>query len=238
MHLIRDDLDDDDLAALENQFPGLTARVRAARKAGGDQRDSGVQPLHPASETAVDNDASEVQPPHPAARTGCSHRSNGVQPFPQRGAAVAPEPSIEPSREPSAARACPRERPGPVENSRQAAGAGEFFAALGPQWPLTLGQRDRLTPAVAAALAAGWPPQDLASFVGANSAGVRNPYAVLASRLSPGELPASPAAATSASLPPWCGVCDQGTRMLGWDGDTPRPCPCCKPLSGETGTRR
>lgn len=54
MHLIRDDLDDDDLAALENQFPGLTARVRAARKAGGNQPDSGVQPF-----------PRRVQPLHP-----------------------------------------------------------------------------------------------------------------------------------------------------------------------------
>ncbi len=32
MHLIRDDLDDEDLAALERQFPGLTARVAAMRR--------------------------------------------------------------------------------------------------------------------------------------------------------------------------------------------------------------
>lgn len=132
MHLIRDDLDDDDLAALETQFPGLTARVRAARKAGSDQPDSGVQPLHPASDTAVDNDASEVQPLHPAPGTGCNRRSDGVQPFPQRGAAVAPEPSIEPSSEPSAAPARTRERPGPVENPCEAAGAGEILRRAGP----------------------------------------------------------------------------------------------------------
>ncbi|HEX3958328.1 MAG TPA: helix-turn-helix domain-containing protein [Trebonia sp.] len=238
MQLIRDDLEDEDLAALENQFPGLTARVRAVRKAGSDRPDSGVQPLHPAPETAVDNDADEVQPLHPAARTGCNRRSDGVQPFPERGAVVAPEPSIEPSREPSAAPPRTRARPGPVENSREAAEVGEFFAALGPQWPLTAGQRDRLALAVAAALAAGWPPQELASFVGANVAGVRNAYAVLASRLSPDELPALLTAATSPSPPPWCGVCDQGTRMMGWDGDAPRPCPACKPPSGETGARK
>ena len=103
IQLIRDDLEDDDLAVLENQFPGLTSRVRAARKAGSDQPNSGVQQLHAASETAVDNDADEVQPLHPAARTGCNRRNDGVQPFPERGAVVAPEPSIEPSREPSAA---------------------------------------------------------------------------------------------------------------------------------------
>jgi hypothetical protein len=33
MHLVRDDLDDEDLAALERQFPGLTARVAGMRAA-------------------------------------------------------------------------------------------------------------------------------------------------------------------------------------------------------------
>jgi hypothetical protein len=29
--------------------------------------------------------------------------------------------------------------------------------------------------------------------------------------------------------PGWCGDCDERTRMLGMDGDHPRPCPVCKP---------
>jgi hypothetical protein len=32
-------------------------------------------------------------------------------------------------------------------------------------------------------------------------------------------------------LPPWCGECDEETRMLGWDGDEPGPCPRCKPIA-------
>ena len=28
--------------------------------------------------------------------------------------------------------------------------------------------------------------------------------------------------------PPWCGQCDEGSRMLGWDTDEPQPCPRCK----------
>ena len=40
-----------------------------------------------------------------------------------------------------------------------------------------------------AALEAGWLPQTLAAFTGANTVGVRNPYAVLAARFSPAELP-------------------------------------------------
>ena len=67
-------------------------------------------------------------------------------------------------------------------------GVGEFFAALGNAWRLTEAQRARLAPAVQAALtrmdAAG-----VASATGTNTTGVRNPYAVLAARLSPAELP-------------------------------------------------
>ena len=105
----------------------------------------------------------------------------------------------------------------------------EFFAGLGPGWPLTGGQRRRLAPAGAAALSAGWAPAALAQFVGANTAGVRSPAAVLATRLSPAELPAPPGGAQA--RPPWCGACDERTRMLGrYDGETPSRCPRCHPL--------
>jgi hypothetical protein len=104
-------------------------------------------------------------------------------------------------------------------------GAGEFFAALGDAWRLTKTQRARLTPAVKAALGAGWTPQALASATGTNTTGVRNPYAVLAARLSPAELPVP---ASRSARAPWCGECDQVTRMLDYHGDAPRPCPKCK----------
>jgi hypothetical protein len=109
-----------------------------------------------------------------------------------------------------------------------AAGGGriaEFYAALGDAWRLTEVQRARLAPAVRAALGLGWTPRTLASATGANTTGVRNPYAVLSARLSPGELP-SPSAGSA--RPPWCGECDQMTRMLDYLGDAPRPCPRCK----------
>jgi len=81
-----------------------------------------------------------------------------------------------------------------------------------------------------AALAVGWAPHGLAAaFTGANAAGVRNPYAVLAARLSPGELP--PPQGQRPTRPPWCGECDQATRMLRFDGDSPSPCLRCKPLA-------
>jgi hypothetical protein len=94
---------------------------------------------------------------------------------------------------------------------------------------LTATQRARLAPAVRAALGAGWMPHALAAFTGANTVGVRSPYAVLAARLSPDELP--PPRGPRLARPPCCGECDQVTRMLGFDGDEPHPCPRCKPTT-------
>src|SRR5262249_17021790 len=62
---------------------------------------------------------------------------------------------------------------------------------------------------------------------GANTTGVRSPYAVLAARLSPAELP--PPHGQRPARPPWCGQCDEITRMLDFYGDAPRPCPRCRP---------
>lgn len=138
-----------------------------------------------------------------------------------RGATAAPEPSKEPYLEPPAAAA------GACEASLAsgAAGggpAGEFFGALGEGWRLTPTQRLKLVPAVTAALERGWAPRVLAAFAGANTNGVRNPYAVLTARLSPAGLPPP----RRPARPPWCG---QTTRMLGFHSDAPRPCPRCKP---------
>ena len=50
MHLVRDDLNEEDLTILERQFPGLTARLTlstAARSPKPDDAGSGVQRLHP-----------------------------------------------------------------------------------------------------------------------------------------------------------------------------------------------
>ena len=232
MYLVRDDLDDEDLAALERQFPGLTSRVHATRAASGQfmgGAEHGVQQLHPAP-GPVDNPADEVRWLHPAGATGRNHRTNGVQLLPERGAAVAPEPSFEPPTEPPATREPPTV---PTGGRLAAGGVSEFFAQLGPAWPLTGGQRRRLAPAVAIALSAGWAPATLAQFVGGNTAGVRSPAAVLAIRLSLAELPAPGGAVVR---PPWCGACDERTRMLGqYDGNTPSRCPRCHPLATGTG---
>ena len=112
----------------------------------------------------------------------------------------------------------------------ETAPVGVFFAELaarGDRWELTAAQRRRLAPAVTAALAAGWAPADLAEVTGAATAGVRNPAAVLAARLSPDELPQPPR--LHLPRPPWCGQCDERTRMTGFDGDAPGPCPRCRP---------
>lgn len=120
----------------------------------------------------------------------------------------------------------------PVARSAAGGGqAGEFFAALDDAWRLTAAQRARLAPAVKAALDRGWAPQALASATGRNTTGVRNPYAVLAARLSPAELPLP---ASRPAWPSWCGECDQVTRMLDYDGDAPRRCPRCKPPPGRS----
>ena len=225
LSLIRDDLAEEDVAALECQFPGLAARLAA--KPADHHHFDGVQSSLPAN--AVDNSAAGVRPLHPVQAAGCSQRANGVQSEQSRGAVVAPEPYKEPSGEPAAPA---REWP----HAADAAGGGlpvsEFFAALGADWRLTAAQRARLAPAVTTALLAGWTPQTLAAFTGANTSGLRNPYAVLAARLSPTELP-SPHPQRP-SRPPWCGECDAATRMLGFDGDAPRPCPRCKPAATDS----
>ena len=232
LRLVRDDLDDADLAVLEHQFPGLGGRLAAAVHPGANGRADGVQSPHPVAvgSEAVDNRPDGVQRLHPEPGTGCNQRADGVQPKQERGAAVAPEPYKEPSWEPAAPAAAPAREALPAAGADGGGGpAGEFFAALGPDWRLTAAQRARLARAVTTALNAGWTPQALAAFAGANTSGVGNPSAVLAARLSPAELP--PPRMRRPSRPPWCGECDQATRMLGFDSDAPRPCPRCKPAA-------
>lgn len=242
MDLVRDDLEAEDLAVLERQFPGLTARVTLAAPEDSTQSDDEVQSLHPAAGTPVDHGTDGVQRLHLVPGTGCNHRSHGVQPPQGRGAAVAPEPSLEPPIEPPAANANARDTNLLPGNGRPISGGGakEFFAHLGPDWPLTGRQRHRLAPVLASALTAGWEPALLAAFVAANTAGIRNPAAVLAARLSPAELPPPPARARA--RPPWCGQgdCDDRTRRLQRaDGADAGRCPRCHPLAaGATGTSR
>jgi len=86
--------------------------------------------------------------------------------------------------EPPAALAHASDAPSSADRSGGGA-VGEFFAALGDSWRLTGAHRARLTPAVKDALRMGWTPAALAAFTGANTDGVRNPYAVLATQALP-----------------------------------------------------
>jgi hypothetical protein len=108
----------------------------------------------------------------------------------------------------------------PVSTSPRWAPAGGSPRLSAPGWPRpsrlpwTRGGRRRRSPRSPA-------PAPIA----------RSPYAVLAARLSPAELPAPHA---RSARPPWCGACDDVTRMLGFDGDAPWPCPRCKPQLAAT----
>jgi hypothetical protein len=189
--LIRTDLGDAEPQSPENQFPGLQARLAAAGPAA-----DGPPPRR-------------VQPLHPAAGTGCNQRPGG-------GAAAAPEPSGEPSTKPPAVPAADHGSASAPTRPGGGAAAG-FFAALGPEWKLTDAQRLRLSPAIATAAGTGWALRELAGWAGANTAGIRNPCAVLASRLAPAELPprqpgirpARPGAACATSGP----GADPATRL-------------------------
>ena len=117
-----------------------------------------------------------------------------------------------------------------VPSDPRAAEINAFFDALAEHsslWMLTAARRRKLTPAVASALAAGWTPARLAELTGAGTVGIRNPFAVLAARLAQAQIPPS-GPTRSAGRPPWCGQCDERTRLLDFDGDAPRPCPRCK----------
>jgi len=228
--LIRGDLTNADVPVLERQFPGLAGRLAAAGLRTSDCACDGVQPPHPDPDTGqlVDNPAIGVQLLHPADATGCSRRVDGVQLAQSRGAAAAPEPSPEPSIQPPAAGALGRDAPA----AHQPSGGivGEFFDGLGPGCQLTAGQQARLAGSVSAVLESGWSPAALAAFTGGNTKGIRSPFAVLAARLAPDQIPCPPPrGAVPPARRPWCGQCDHLTRMLDFDGDAPRPCPDCKP---------
>ena len=229
LSLVREDLDAAAVAVLEHQFPGLAGRLAASSQSGTSGQPDGVPPLHlaAASGKAVDNPPCGVRRLHPAGGTGCNLHADGVQRAPLRGAVAAPEPYKEPSGKPAA----PAHEVPAATEATAGGPIGEYFAALDPVWQLTAGQRARLSQAVATAIGMGWAPRTLAAFTGTNTGGVRNPYAVLAARLSPAELP--PPRPQRHPRPPWCGECDQATRILGFYGDSPRPCPHCKPTTRE-----
>ena len=228
--LIRDDLDEIDVAVLERQFPGLAARLAVdTQPSTGRLSGDGVQPPHPVA--AVDNLANGVRRLHRETGTRCIASTNGVQSVPVRGAVIAPEPYSEPSQEPPSD---PAHASAAAEVCHLAGGRliEEFFAGLDPAWQLTLVQQSRIAAAIRTALISGWTPRALAAYVGSNTTGVRNCYAVLTARLSPAELPAPPG--PRSSRPPWCGDCDERTRRRqAPDGADAGRCQDCHPLAAK-----
>jgi hypothetical protein len=101
LRLVRGDFDESGTVAPDSQSATRRAALGAVRRPDHEGSLDGVQSPHPAT-GPVDNLAGGVQQPHSAAGTGCNQRSGGVQPARPRGAAVAPEPYIEPSRARSA----------------------------------------------------------------------------------------------------------------------------------------
>ena len=205
--LARDDLNEPGVTVPESQSPVRRAGLAPIERPHHERPPNGVQPPHPAG--LVDHLDHEVQQSHLAAATRCNQRTGGVQPTRPRGAAVAPEPSTESSLKPSAAS-------GPTHHAAAVGGRGgpadKFFAALPDAWMLTGEQRATLSPAAETALSSGWSAcRAQAAFTGANTEGVRSPFAVLTARLSPAELQASRRPGGAGPEPPWCGQCDQAT---------------------------
>ncbi len=169
---------------------------------------------------------------HPDAQAGCNQRADEVQPAQSPGTAIAPEPFKEPSRKPSAATAWAQAREADARSTISGDQFSEFFAGLADGWHLTASQRGRLVTALRSAVASGWTPEALAAFVGANTDGVRNPYAVLAARLSPAELPPPPEPRPMRL--PWCGRCDERTRRReDADGADAGRCRTCHPIAAQ-----
>jgi len=76
---VRDDLDEADFAALEHQFPGLSARLTTAARLSNEGQHHKVPLPHavPGQAEAVDSSADGVQRLHPAFGTGATSAPTG-----------------------------------------------------------------------------------------------------------------------------------------------------------------
>lgn len=222
------------------------------RKAGGRRSNTYTLVLDPPPErtmsTATERGSEAVsQPPHglPAESTGgvrmTPRRSDtprrddapGVTRLrrPSSDTAMTPYPSL---TRPSSSPAYPDTEPGVTGGGGGVRGDAEtesdpdaILDALGPDWQLTKGQAGRLRRPVRQALEAGWTIRTLLPVLRDAPDGVRSPYAVLASRLA--DLPAPPA--VRPARPPWCGECDEPTRMRDTSDGRAYRCPDCHPAT-------
>lgn len=195
--LLRDDLTDQDLRALERVYPGITERAAALKAAKQDDA-GGMNTVQVSGPASPDQGRGEHSSPLNSA-PGTPEHSSGLPLNTEQGTpeARSPEPSLNrpgTKNQPPPAREADDH---PQLDASGEAGGGvvyldEFFSSLGPEWPLSAADRRRLAPAVSRALLSGWSPRALAEHAGANPDGVRSPYAVLKTRLQPGQLPAPP----------------------------------------------
>ncbi|UJL31613.1 helix-turn-helix domain-containing protein [Mycolicibacterium vanbaalenii] len=103
--------------------------------------------------------------------------------------------------------------------------------SLPAPWRISSREARRLSPAIEEAFAAGWTSQTLLAHLSSRPEGVRNPAAVLASRLS--ELPTPPTFSIRRKTP-WCGKCEDPVSrtitVAQSDGtEAARFCPRCSP---------
>lgn len=103
--------------------------------------------------------------------------------------------------------------------------------SLPTPWRISRREATRLSPAIEEAFAAGWTSQTLVAHLSSRPEGVRNPAAVLASRLS--ELPTPPTFSIRRKTP-WCGECEdplsRTITVTQSDGtEAAEFCPRCSP---------
>lgn len=109
--------------------------------------------------------------------------------------------------------------------------SASVLESLPTPWQISSSEARRLSPAIEEAFAAGWTSQTLLAHLSSRPEGVRNPAAVLASRLS--ELPTPPTFPIRRKTP-WCGECEDPVSrtitVTQSDGtDAAEFCPRCSP---------
>lgn len=190
----------------DEPLPGVTA---------GEELSTGVGSPRPDPQVTVDR-----PPVHHEPTAGSRRTDVGSPGGPTKGEVLQDKISspLPPSAGPTAEEA---EEPHPDTH----AAAVALLAGHEADWRLGKRSRAVLTPAVTAALQAGWSEDDLAAELGRDLATARSTRAVLAARLA--DLPAPRSRPKPPKRPPWCGHCHEPTRMIE-DPETalPRRCPC------------
>ncbi len=154
---------------------------------------------------------------------------NGVKPSTKRGAVGFTQTVLEPTTRTSSSKITARVVGQEEEGGSLDVMAEALLAALPRPFAVGPKTRDVLRPAVVAALRAGWAPADLTAHLTRNPHNVRNAGALLGKYL--GDLPDAPAVMPPDDpRDPWCGACDERTRLVYDPDDGPtRRCQNCHP---------